>query len=79
MSLMFSYTDDFNQPLNNWNTSNVTNMYGMFQKATNTFGNNTTIDLSNWNVQNVTDCSEFLLESNLTNIILPNFTNCSPD
>ncbi len=36
-----------------WDVSNVTNMYGMFSKAS-TFNG----DISNWNVSNVTDMSE---------------------
>ena len=40
----------FNQPLNNWNVSNVTNMYGMFNNAE-SFNQL----LNNWNVSNVKD------------------------
>ena len=38
----------FNQPLNNWNVSNVTHMRGMFKGA---FSFNQ--PLNNWNVSNV--------------------------
>ena len=34
MSYMFSDAKSFNQPLHNWNVSNVTNMIGMFGNAT---------------------------------------------
>ena len=34
MGSMFLGTDNFNQPLDNWNTQNVTNMNGMFSGAT---------------------------------------------
>ena len=40
----------FNQPINNWNTSNVTNMEGMFYTAY-LFNQ----PLNNWDVSNVTD------------------------
>ena len=34
MSGMFENARSFNQPLNKWNVSNVTNMEGMFNGAT---------------------------------------------
>ncbi len=34
MSNMFSGATSFNQPLNNWDVSSVTNMSGMFYEAT---------------------------------------------
>ena len=33
MQAMFSYTENFNQPLNSWNTSSVTDMSSMFSRA----------------------------------------------
>jgi surface protein len=43
----------FNQPLNNWNVSNVTDMFGMFHGCT-SFNR----PLNNWNVSSVTDMSD---------------------
>ena len=47
---MFHATESFNQPLDNWNVSNVTNMREMFLHAT-SFNQ----PLNNWDVSNVTD------------------------
>ena len=47
---MFKHAESFNQPLNNWNVSNVTNMNYMFEDAT-SFNQ----PLNKWNVSNVTD------------------------
>ena len=47
---MFSYASNFNQPLNNWNTSKVINMNDVFYYAT-TFNQ----PLNTWNVSNVRD------------------------
>ena len=44
---MFAYSN-FNQPINNWNVNNVTNMYRMFRNAQ-SFDQ----DISSWNVSNV--------------------------
>ena len=33
MTDLFSGKSDFNSDISNWNTSNVTNMYGMFDGA----------------------------------------------
>ena len=49
---MFYEASDFNQPLNNWNVSNVTDMSSMFRNAS-SFNQ----PLNNWNVLNVTDMS----------------------
>lgn len=46
---MFDGATLFNQPLGNWNTSNVTNMYEMFHDA-NLFDQ----PIGNWNTSNVT-------------------------
>ena len=46
------YAESFNQPLNDWNVSNVTDMEGMFQGAS-SFNQ----PLNNWDVSNVTDMS----------------------
>ena len=47
---MFKNATSFNQPLNNWNVSNVTNMTNMFYNA---FSFNQ--PLNKWDVSNVTD------------------------
>ena len=52
MSNMFEGARSFNQPLNNWNVSNVTTMKNMFWAAE-VFNQ----PLNNWNVSNVTDMS----------------------
>ena len=52
MKRMFQGAESFNQPLNNWNVSNVKTMVQMFDGAT--FFNQ---PLNNWNVSNVTDMS----------------------
>ena len=48
MSEMFWGAESFNQPLDNWNVSNVENMSLMFRDAT-SFNQ----PLNNWNVSNV--------------------------
>jgi surface protein len=67
---MFCYAKFFNQPLNNWNTSNVTDMNYMFARAIK-FGNQDVTppnsedgnppslkgDISGWNTSNVTNMS----------------------
>ena len=50
MVCLFGRTKSFNQPLDNWNVSNVINMSGMFEGAE-SFNQ----PLNNWNVSNVTD------------------------
>ncbi|MEM4181872.1 MAG: BspA family leucine-rich repeat surface protein, partial [Candidatus Pacearchaeota archaeon] len=49
---MFSGASSFNQPLNNWDTSNVQDMSGMFSYAS-SFNQ----PLDNWNTSNVQDMS----------------------
>ena len=53
MSDMFRYATSFNQPLNNWNVSNVKYMGAMFQGAR-SFNQ----PLNKWNVSNVNLMSE---------------------
>ena len=48
----------FNQPLNNWNVSNVTNMSGMFRHAT-SFNQ----PLNNWNVSKVSNMHLMFLDA----------------
>ena len=61
MNWMFYGAISFNQPLNNWDVSNVTNMWSMFKNAS-SFNQ----PLNNWNVsneksQNRNDCLDFFL------------------
>ena len=50
MGYMFCSASSFNQPLNKWNVSNVTDMYAMFWKAR-SFNQ----PLNKWDVSKVTD------------------------
>ena len=52
MSYMFVLAEAFNQPLNNWDTSKVTDMTFMFAR-TKAFNQ----PLNNWNTSNVTNMS----------------------
>lgn len=54
---MFNGCTKFNQPIGNWNTSNVTNMNRVFYTS---FGSNSVFnqDLSNWNMSKVTTVTE---------------------
>ena len=45
MDSMFDNANNFNQPLNNWNVSNVNNMAAMF-RGTHNFNQN----INSWNV-----------------------------
>jgi surface protein len=56
MTEMFRGAKVFNQPLNNWNVSNVTSMDTMLHEAS-AFTNQ---DLSSWNVNKVTKHGSFL-------------------
>ena len=49
---MFARAIYFNQPIGNWNTSNVTIMSNMFNEAL-SFNQ----PIGNWNIDNVTDMS----------------------
>ena len=50
---MFNGASSFNQPLNNWNVSNVKEMGYMFSGEVAAISFNQPLD--NWNVSNVTD------------------------
>ena len=55
MSYMF-YNCPFNQPIPDWNTSNVTTMEGMFGGTASVFDQ----DISSWDVGNVTSFAQFM-------------------
>ena len=62
MSTMFMQAYSFDQPLNNWDVSGVTNMYAMFQQA---YKFNK--PLNNWNVSNVTNMSTMFQQASIFN------------
>jgi surface protein len=57
MNGMFGNCISFNQPLNDWNTSSVTNMTGMFMNCKAFNG-----DIKGWNTSNVTDISNMFID-----------------
>ncbi len=57
---MFRKATNFNQPIGNWVTSKMTNMYRMFYEASN-FNQ----DISNWDIRNITSMSEMFTDSGL--------------
>ncbi|MCK5450103.1 BspA family leucine-rich repeat surface protein, partial [Candidatus Pacearchaeota archaeon] len=59
---MFYGATAFNQSLNSWNTSSVTNMYGTFFN-TDVFNG----DISNWNTSSVTSMSYMFADTNVFN------------
>ena len=73
MSEMFYYNLAFNQPVGDWDVSNVTNMYYMF--AANPAFNQ---DIGNWAVNNVIYCNYFSENTPQWTLPQPNFTNCTP-
>jgi surface protein len=75
MYAMFQFCTNFNQPIGNWNTSNVTVMTntdgGLFQSCTN-FNQ----DLGNWNVSKLVDFSRmFIFCTNFNNGGSPSINN----
>ena len=58
MRWMFEVARSFNQPLNNWNVSNVTSMNYMFRGAK-SFNQS----LNKWNVSNVTDMNNMFIDA----------------
>ena len=62
---MFNDARAFNQPLNNWNVSNVRYMNRMFWDAK-SFNQ----PLNNWNVSNVKDMSYMFHEASSFNVTL---------
>jgi surface protein len=73
MEYMFVNNSVFNQPIGDWNTSNVTDMRYMFYSAQ-SFNQ----DLSSWDVDNVFVCAGFSDGATSWTLPQPNFTNCTP-
>jgi len=61
---MFDNAKNFNQPVENWDVSSVTDMINMFNNAT-SFTNH---DLSKWNVVKTEKYSDFLTNAGENNI-----------
>lgn len=58
---MFNRATTFNQPLNSWDVSKVTDMHDMFNYAT-SFDQ----DLSNWNPVSLKNGNNFIIKTNLS-------------
>ncbi len=61
MNRMFNGATSFNQPIGNWNISNVTDMFAMFYGAS-SFNQ----PLGDWNVVNLSDAAFFLVNSGIS-------------
>ena len=70
MSFMF-YDCPFNQPIPDWNTSNVTTMEGMFGGSASVFDQ----DISSWDVGNVINFSQFMSDGVLGDTRTTPFTH----
>ena len=66
---MFSDVENFNQPLNDWDVSNVTNMDSMFM-----FAKCFNQPLNNWNVSNVKDMGYMFYKAKKFNQPLNNWS-----
>ena len=60
---LFLCYEEFNQPIGNWDVSNVTNMFGMFANECGAF-HNFNQDISQWDVSNVTDMASMFSMAN---------------
>ncbi|PZW43909.1 surface protein, partial [Mesonia algae] len=69
LTQMFAKCSNFDQSLNNWDVSTITNMEGMFKEAT-SFNQ----PLNNWDVSNVTDMEAMFLEASSFNQDLSNWS-----
>ena len=70
MEGMFLWAYDFNQPLNKWDVSNVTDMHEMFNEAL-SFNQ----PLNNWDVSNVTCMYNMFRDAKSFNQPLDNFSS----
>ena len=62
MENMFNTARNFNQPIGNWDVSNVTTMFGMFY-----FADEFNQPLGDWNVSNVNDMAGMFRASDAAN------------
>jgi len=67
---MFSGAKAFNQPLNSWNTGNVTTMGSMFANAT-AFNQN----IGLWNITKVDTFTSFMLNKTSANYLATNYNS----
>ena len=74
MNSMFRSCKNFNQPLNSWNVSNVTNIGCMFWCC-----ENFNQPLNSWNVSNATSMSFMFSGCDIDEKNLPNFTQEQKD
>ena len=63
----------FNQPINNWDVSNVDEMWYMFLNASN-FNQH----IGDWDVSNVRQCAGFSDNTTQWTLPQPYFTSCTP-
>ena len=63
----------FNQPIGNWDVSNVTDMSCLF-----CYAESFNQDISSWSVDGVIDCDAFSEGATSWTLPQPNFTNCIP-
>ena len=63
MARLFNYIPDFNGNISKWDTSNVENMFAMFENSK--FNG----DISNWNVSKVWNMAQMFQKSNFNNDI----------
>jgi surface protein len=73
MGRMFEGNSAFNQPINNWDVSNVDEMWYMFYNASN-FNQS----IGNWDVSSVSQCVGFSYNTPQWTLPQPYFTSCIP-